>query len=280
MNRKLLLNLGLLALVAGLGAYVYWKPDEQPAPVEHRLSTLKPTAVKRIEVERRGGEPVVLVLEGAQWYIAEPFRARADNVEVRQLAQIVTAASDQKFSATDLARFDLAEPAARLRIDGQEFRFGTINPMTKQVYVQTGDAVYMVSAQYAMGIPGRAVELTEHRLWTSEEAKQIVGVDIGSFRVRQTDGRWTVEPALVIEQSQDDLARFIDEWRLASSTITVPMKLPLTKDIMRVFLKDGGTIELVVASRAPEWVLIRPDEKMQYHIGREAARRMLDPGWK
>ena len=126
MKKTLLINALLLVLVLGLGALLYFKPKpEEPKPVEHKLSTLKPEEIKRLEGKLRKGDPVVLELEGEQWYLTKPFRARADNFEARRLADLVRAVSDQKLPATDLSRFELEPPFATVILDKQTFTFGT-----------------------------------------------------------------------------------------------------------------------------------------------------------
>ncbi|MCA3072652.1 MAG: DUF4340 domain-containing protein [Rhodocyclaceae bacterium] len=281
MKKTLIINALLLVLVLGLGAFLFFKPKpEEPKPVEHKLSTLKPEEIKRIEVKLRRGDPVVLELEGEQWYLTKPFRARADNFEARRLADLVRAVSDQKLPATDLARFELEPPFATVMLDKQTFTFGTINRMMKMQYVMTGDSVYMVNPQYAQAIPPQPERMADNRLWTTPE-QQITGVEMPGFKVEQVDGNWAVSPKPLITPTQDDLNRFIDEWKLASGTLTQPMKLKPGKDATIVRTKDGKAITVHLASReGNDWIVLRPDEGLQYHLSRETARRMFEPNWR
>lgn len=279
MKNRLLLNVLLLLLVIGIAAFLYFKPKTvEDKPEQFKLSTLKADEITRIEVSLRKGTPVVLEREGEQWFLTAPFRARADNFEARRLADLVRAVSDQKLPATDLGRFELEPPFATVILDKQTFTFGTINRMLKAQYVMTGDAVFMVNPQYAQAIPPQPERLADNRLWTTPE-QQIVGVELPKFKVEQVDGNWVVTPKPPITPTQDDLNRFIDEWKLSSGTLTQPAKLKPSKEQAIVRMKDGKSVTVNLASRDPEFIVIRPDEGLQYHLSRETARRMFDPNW-
>jgi len=279
LKNRLLLNVLLLLLVIGIAAFLYFKPKTvEDKPEQFKLSTLKADEITRIEVSLRKGTPVVLEREGEQWFLTAPFRARADNFEARRLADLVRAVSDQKLPATDLGRFELEPPFATVILDKQTFTFGTINRMLKAQYVMTGDSVFMVNPQYAQAIPPQPERMADNRLWTTPE-QQIVGVELPKFKVEQVDGNWVVTPKPPITPTQDDLNRFIDEWKLSSGTLTQPAKLKPSKEQAIVRMKDGKSVTVNLASRDPEFIVIRPDEGLQYHLSRETARRMFDPNW-
>ena len=279
MKNRLLLNALLLLLVAGIAAFLWFKPKKvEEKPTEYKLSTQKPDDIKRIEVSLRKGTPVVLELEGEQWFITSPFRARADNFEARRLAELVRAVSDQKLPATDLGRFELEPPFATVALGKQVFTFGTINKLLKAQYVMTEGAVYMVNPQYAQAIPPQPERMADNRLWTTPE-QQIVSVQLPKFKVEQVDGNWVITPKPPITPTQDDLNRFIDEWKLSSGTLTEPAKLKPGKEEAVVKMKDGKTVTVNLASRGTEYIVIRADEGLQWHLSRETARRMFEPSW-
>src|SRR5215471_1952621 len=109
----------LAAAVAALGLFAYLKPGT--APVEHALSSIGPTAARAIRVERPGQGAVVLEKRGEDWFLTSPLAAPADPFKVERLLAIAQAKSPVRLAATDLARFDLERPAARLMIDAQQF---------------------------------------------------------------------------------------------------------------------------------------------------------------
>jgi hypothetical protein len=92
----------------------------------------------------------------------------------------------------------------------------------------------------------------------------------------QQDGIWKLG-ADTAGLSQDDLNRWGDEWRAASSLLTQKSAGAATGEPVTVKLKDGRSIRFVVAKRDPEPVLLREDEGLEYHFSAAAGKRLLTP---
>jgi len=276
MTRGLLVNLLLLIGVIGLAAYA-WQKAHQPSEPTHRLSTLGSATVKKIEVVPRSRPGYTLEKRGETWFLSAPIEARADQSQVQRILDLLSATSTEKLAATELQRFDLDPPAVKVTMDGQTFSFGTINPLTREQYVASGDGVYLVSTYYASLVPSSSDRLLTHSLFN--EGEKAVGFRFKAFSVEQKDGKWTVTPPLTGEEqpSQDDLNRWVDEWRYASSLVTQPWTGKPTPDSVQVQLADGKNIVFSVLRREPELILARPDEKLQFQFSSEVARRLLDP---
>jgi hypothetical protein len=46
---------------------------------------------------------------------------------------------------------------------------------------------------------------------------------------------------------------------------------------VRVQLADGRMLRLAVLQKEPELILVRPDEKLQFHFSGELAKRLMNP---
>jgi hypothetical protein len=264
----------LAALVAALAAWVYLKPP--PAgPVEHPLSALQPSAVTAVLIERPGEPAIAAEKKGDAWSVTRPFPARGDETRIRQVLEIAQAKSAHRYRATDLARFELAEPQARLTLSGQTFSFGLVSPVTREQYVQAGEWVYVLSPRYGAALPASAADLASPRLLGPDEAP--ARFDLGAFSVTQRDGGWRLAPGSA-ELSQDDFVRWVDNWRHAAAARVElhPGYKPAVDDV-RITLKDGREIVVGVLSRAPEVTLVRPDEKLKYFFRGAVAQRLLAP---
>ncbi|MBI2296439.1 MAG: DUF4340 domain-containing protein [Betaproteobacteria bacterium] len=273
MKRSLWLNALLLVAVAGLGLFVYLRPKSD-APAEHALSALKPEEVGSIRIEREGAAAVVLERKQDAWFLVAPLAARADDFAVQRLLAIVQAKAAHRLAATDLARFDLERPPARLIIGGQSFGFGVVSEVAREQYVLTGDAVYAVNPRYGMALPGNAAALISRRLLAPGEVP--VRIEVSGFSVTQRDGRWVLAPAPG-EPSQDDLNRWVDDWRLATAIRVEPYAKGKPRGEIKLELENSGKLALGILGREPELVLLRPDEKLQYHFLAEIANRLLSP---
>jgi hypothetical protein len=272
-----IVNLLLLIGVAGLGTYA-WHKAGQPKEPSYKLSTLPTTGVKRIEVAPRSTPGYTLEKRGETWFLTAPIEARADQNQVRRMLDLLSATSKEKLAATELKRFELDSPALKVTMDGQTFSFGTTNPLTRDQYLASGDSVYLVSTYYASLVPSGSDRMLTHSLFN--ESEKAVGFQFKGFSVEQKDGKWTVAPQPATDQerpSQDDLNRWADDWRYASSLVTQPWTGKPTPDTVRVKLADGRSIVLNVVRREPELILARPDEKLQFQFSGEMTRRLLNP---
>lgn len=273
MSRAAWLNAALALIVAALGAFFYLIPAKDSA-VEHSLSALKARDALSLRIERAGAVPVVLEKRQDGWFVTAPIAARADEARVQQVLAIVEARSAHRLPAGDRARFGLEPPAARLVVDGQVFSLGLVNELTREQYALAGDAVYTVHPRYGAALPVNAIQMASRQLFGPGEALQRIALK--DFTVEQRDGKWMLAPGTG-DLSQDDLVRWVDEWRLASALRVEPAPAARARDEIRIELKNGGKFALGVISREPELVLARSDEKLQYRFGAGFAKRLLSP---
>ncbi|HEY7743293.1 MAG TPA: DUF4340 domain-containing protein [Burkholderiales bacterium] len=273
MSRVGWLNAALAVLVVALGAFLYLGPARDAA-VEYPLSALKPGDALTLRVERAGAMPVVLEKKQDGWFVTAPFTARADETRVQRLLEIVGARAAHRFPAGERGRFGLEPPQARIVVDGQAFGFGLVNDITREQYVMAGDAVYAVHPRYGLALPAAALDAASRQLLASREMP--VRIEGREFTVAEQDGRWVLTPGAG-DLSQDDLIRWVDEWRLASALRVQPQSAKSARETFRIHLKSGASFTLGVVAREPELVLARSDETLQYHFRAELAKRLLSP---
>lgn len=274
MKRGWIVNLLLAIGVAGLALYLVYRPEEKHA-LEHKLSNVASTAVARIRIEPSASPAIELAKRGNAWFLVHPFEARADPSQVERLLDLLNASSSEKLAATDLARFDLERPALTVILGEQRFAFGTVNPLTQDQYVQVGDAVYLLSAYYRSLVPQKPERLVTHALFLDNERP--VAFHLHDFKVLQQDTKWTLSPSAAEQPSQDDFNRWVDSWRFASSLLTQPAGAKTARDTIAVELADGRSLKLGVLAKEPELILVRPDEKLQFHLSGELGKRLLAP---
>ncbi len=273
MKQSFWLNIALLVGVALAGAFVYLRPPAE-GPAEHAVSGLAPASATSVRIERPGTDTVVVQKKDGGWFLLAPFVARADEFMVQRLLAILQARTAHRFAATDLARFGLEKPRARLVIDGQSFDFGLLNEISREQYVRTGDAVYALSARYGLALPVRPDALASRRLLAPGETP--VRISPPGFSVAQSGELWVLEPAAP-DGSQDDVTRWVGEWQAASALRIEPHRQGEASESVRVELANRRTLVVEILSRKPEVVFLRPDQRLQYHFAAEVGKRLLSP---
>ena len=272
MKNRQWLNVALLAAVAVLALFAYFKPHQSEP--EHRLSALKAADVKHIRIEIAGSPPLVLERTASDWRLAAPVAARADSFQTQRLLAILDATSKDRLPAAGLARFDLNEPYARVTVDQQTFSFGAVNPMSREQYVLTQDGVYLVPLRYGAALPKSALQLVSRQLFAADEAP--VAFEFREFSLAQQHGKWVMAPAAA-DMSQDDINRWIDEWRLATALAVQAADNRKPLATIKVRLASGSDLTLAVLQREPELLLARSDQPFQHQFAGETAKRLLAP---
>lgn len=275
MKSRILLNLALAALVAALILLVWLKP-KPVAQAEFKLSTLASASVNRIAIENAGQPAIVLERKLSGWRLSAPFQARAEGTAVERLLEILTAASLQRFPATDLGRFQLDPPLLRLTLNDQEFSFGTQNALTGEVYVATHGGVHLVAPGYLAHALKMPADFAARALLIEDEKP--AGFEFADLKLSQNSaGKWTTTPAIP-DWSQDDINRWVDEWRHASSLVTQPYDGTPALESFTLRLVNGKRIPCKILRREPELVILREDENLQYHFPVGVGKRLLNPG--
>ena len=276
MKRGWLLNVALLAIIVVL-AWLAWRTPSRDETAQQTLSALPPGAARNITLTRPGKPDIVLEKTGTQWQITAPVRARADEFQVLRMLTILEARPKAQFPASGLARFDLETPAARLRIDGTDYAYGSINAVTHEQYVQRGDTVYAVELRHGAALPADAAALIRRALLGETERPTVI--TLPQFSLAQADGKWTItsgaQTPAQTDVSQDDLQRYIDHWRQASAARAMPHDGRKALADIRITLADGTTLDIGILQREPQLVLWRRDLGLQYVFLAAAGQALL-----
>ncbi|MBX3650402.1 MAG: DUF4340 domain-containing protein [Burkholderiales bacterium] len=263
-------HLLLLAVAAVLGTWVWIAPppEEQSRP----LAAGKSAGVQRVTLERPGQSLIELERHDARWLLTAPLRARADEFQVMRILALLETKPAAQFPATDLERFDLQAPVARLTVDGEEYAFGGINAVTREQYVMRGDTVFAVALRHGAALPGDAMALVRRVLLHENEIP--AAILLPQFSVRQTGERWSLTPP-ADGAGADELQAFIDRWRQASAARAEPHdgRKPLAE--VRIELQDGAPLVISVLQHEPNLVLWRHDNGLQYTFLAGAGQALL-----
>jgi hypothetical protein len=292
MKNRWLLNLIMLAVVAGLVTFLYIRPQaNNDAAPEYEVSTLKLADFTAIKVEFPTKAPTSFEKVEGLWRMTAPYKMRADQLSVQRILSIIAAKSADKFPTTDLAKYGLDNPQLRLKLTNtqgeQTFSFGTFNPVTEAQYVAFNDAIYLLSGVYAEAASTQALEMIDKNVLTKEESKQIAGFDFSRLEqwadvhlnVDIADGKWTVN-APKAKITQNEMNEWLDfSWKQAQSN-KVELYTPASKNNYVSFdvkLKNGKYVRFDKIQESPDLLLGRPDEGLMYHFNSDVGFNMLNP---
>ncbi len=278
MNTRWLLNLALLALVAGLAIFAWWHSQEQARDPRAPLTSLAPADIKRVTIGRAPREPVVLERTASGWRLVQPVKGgRANGFAVDNLLRLASAPIETTLAPPiEPARYGLAPAAASVRFDDVTIDFGQMHPLNAWHYVRVGEAVHLIGSRYYAQVVAPYNNYLDSRL--IEEGRTPVAFRLPGFRLESENGSWRRVPEDK-NLSSDRINDFVEEWRNARALqVERYSGRAVLERIELKFAASGGKTEslaLGVLAREPELVLYRMDEGLEYHFPEETGKRLL-----
>jgi hypothetical protein len=300
MNSRNWLNLGLLLVVGGLVAVAVLQPGVSPAPTTQRVSTLDPASIQQMTL-RRPGQPVIQLQRDQQghWQMQTPYRAAANRFVAADLTALLGAESSAHYPLADIdpANIGLQPALATLTLDATELRFGDIDPVHGNRYLQIGDSVHLLPDHLtpypelgalemlstALLPDGAVIESLRLPALPSEppanaaEPRPAALPATLPYLIERSDGSWRIAPPQSL--SGDALPSLINEWTHAQAiTVTAYTAVPSASlGRIDVALQSGQQLVFELLQLSPELILARADSGLRYQLSLEQAARLLLP---
>lgn len=277
LNPRSRLNLALLALVALLGAFAYFRPGLK-APVQAPPVAADATALSDVRIALAGKPEIHLVRKGEAWRMRAPLDFPADAALMQGLLDSLDAPLERGFPAAgaDLAKYGLDKPLARLWLDGKEYAFGLLQPVSKQRYVLTQGRVKLIDDYVFYRAARDAYSWLDHRLLP--EGARITAMQLPQATLSQdAKGAWQIAPA-DRSLTGKDLTRFIGGWQKAIASSVAPYAK--AKSLGEVSFQLAGVkqpLRMQVLDDPDYLVLARPDLGFEYQIDIRLLQTLMTP---
>lgn len=286
MIKRWLVNLGLLILIVGIVAFLYLRPQpENEGQDTYEVSSLKLGDFTKVNIEFPAKAPVTFEKIDGYWHLTYPHKTRADQLTVQRIISVVAATSTEKFSTENLEKFGLDQPKLKLKLDNEEFLFGTYNPVSGEQYLAYKDAVYLVATGYSESASIQVVEMIDKA--PLKPTEKIAGFDLSRLEQWEdirlnldlVDGTWkaSTEKAKPV---QDEINEWVDTLWVNAAAKSVEPYIPnrnATYPSIQVKLQGGGKVHFDKMQESPEMLLGRPDEGLIYHFPPDAGFAMTNP---
>jgi hypothetical protein len=270
----------VLAVLLGLGAYVYFVERKQPAgdtkPKEKVFASLDKAKVTELDIAPREGEAVRLVKDGEAWKLTAPLTAPADANEADSLAGSLANLELDEVVAEDgakLGEFGLDPPKATVgvKVEGasepMKLLLGDKSPDGGSVYAKlpTQPRVFTIASYLEGSFTKKPFELRDRQvLHVKRDAVKSLEVAApeGAFSLAKDDkGEWGFVKPVVTRAgrwSVDGLVGSLESLRMES----VAAEEALDKDLARYGLAkpvrsvviglDGGASKTLQIGGSPD----------------------------
>ena len=276
MSVRLLMNLLLLVIAAGLGLFIYLGTGNDAGTGQYSVSHIDPDTVSTIQLARVQGETLDFSRRNGQWFIAGTPEQPADDFQVGTLLALANAETDRHYPADtlDLRTMGLLPPQATLSLDAARFDIGNTNPLDKLRYIRHGDTVYLVMDRYQHLLNARRSNFIDRRLLPPDTV--VTGVTMPGLSLRlDADNRWTLQPADPTV-SASAIRALVSAWENARA-LYVREHTGYGGEPVNLWLKAAGEpLKFTLQKEGTDIILARPDRGIQYHLSEASGRRLLE----
>lgn len=260
-SRRLVLNLALLLLVAGLGGLAWWQSSQSGKPAETLLSLTR-ADITRVTITRQPGNPqqdvIKLERQGEHWRMLEPKPLDTNPARISQLFTLLDETVEASYDASgkDLKQYGLEPGAVSVAFNADTLLFGAENPVSnKRYFLHNGKLKLASEAVYGL-LTGEALELVSNKLIPTGRSLKSVALPEGYALKADTLQNW---------QSADAIR--LEAWDGKGGS---QGKITLTLD-------DGSQVTLALLSGEGELVLANAVTGIRYILA-ETQRSRLLPG--
>jgi hypothetical protein len=150
MNKRNLLNLGLMGLAAILAGLAVLESGREPPPAPTPLLGMDPATVSTLGIERPETEPIVLRRRQDAWFMITPSEAPANEALIDALLKITGVRCPSRYPAGEmpLNALRLDPPLVELSVDDQKLAFGDTDALDGRRYVLHDNNVYLCADLY------------------------------------------------------------------------------------------------------------------------------------
>ena len=278
MKNRWLLNIGLALLVGALVALAIYRPGTKKPEPGTPLTNLTPDGVQRIRLQRPGQPEIDLEKTGDDWRMTAPRVARANGFRLAELTRLASFPVKVRFPAVaaELGQYGLDHPLATVFLNDAEIRFGGMHPLNNALYALHDNQVQLIPAGALRTAIAPLTDLFSTSLL--EDKTKILALQLPGFSLKQNDqGAWVRTPEIK-QLGSDRINQFVDEWRYARALSVAAYSGKAAAEQVVITVADGAkprTIKLGVLTRKPEFVLVRYDEKLEYHFPAEIGTSLM-----
>ena len=259
-------TLALIAVLGGLGAYIYFVESERPVstsiegePAREKFFTVDADKINEIRINSKG-QTTLLRKDAAGWKMIEPTPVDADPPEAISLAQAITNIESVRKvvdNPADLAQFGLSDPPIIVDFKAEggvsgSFKLGNKNPTQSEIYAMKGGAstVVLVSAFQESSFNKEPFALRDKKIlkFDREKADTLSLVKGGNtLQLARSGSEWKVVKPVEARSDYSAVEGFLTRLNSANMSTLVEekpadlAKYGLDKPVMTVTIGAGSS---------------------------------------
>lgn len=272
MNKRLLINLGLLSLIIVLVLISVGLDNEAPEE-KTVVSSIDITYIDNINVTRQDKPALQFSKQQDKWFMNEPLKIRVNVARINAMLKLATSESHSEFnvSEVDLAALGLAQPEITLSLNDHLFQFGTTDGIDQRRYVLYQDKIYMVNDFLYAQLDSKPGFFADTLLLP--EGTKLKKIEFPNNTFSFNDNVWQMQTLMDIKP--DQITKLVYSWENATAISVSSYQTPQMDFPIVLTTQDDKTIRYEIVSTAPYLILGRKDLEIQYHMASDEAQKLL-----
>jgi len=278
MKSRLLLNLLLIGVLALLGAYLFLNQDAESVKSE-QLVGLDKNKIDRITIVKNNSFSMDFSRNATTWTITKPFRARANSEVIKLVLDLAEAPIINEIKKPS-RNYGFNPSQYTVTLDQETIKFGNINEVTNEQYVQVNDRIFLTKTHHGYNLPYDPIKVVDRKLLGAEEVP--VAFKTKTWRAeRGVNGLWSMisETENLPGIPSSKIKIWAMGWPYTAATETTIANQPsdFKYDNIEVSFENGRQVTVSVKRTEKGYLLIRSDEDIVYKVGHDAGLRLIDP---
>lgn len=237
------------------------------------LAELAPEVVSSIQLTQ-GERSVSLRRQAGQWWIIQPFHARASDSRLEHLIQLMATIPVQEAKGVEWPKREKTEADFTVQVDGEKWRFA--QEKNGKFLLDFKGVVYQAAA-----LPLLSVELDPNdylRTRLLPEGARLSEIRLPDFDlIKKDNGAWSARPSQ--NAASDELAALALQWKLAYALRAAyqPIDFNGKQNVSIYFENNQGMrspLKLMLISQKP-LQLYDPKNNISYYFAGDMANTLL-----
>lgn len=146
-KKRLLLNLVLLIIVAGLIGFIVNREEDKGGQYKTLYDKSIGNEAKELIIHVDGKDDVIIQKKDDIWYVVKPSSFIANKDKIRHIFTLLSENAESNYSleGKDLASYGLDKDNLSISFNGVKIIFGKLNQVTGKRFILKGDRMYLIS---------------------------------------------------------------------------------------------------------------------------------------
>ena len=237
------------------------------------LTNINSDTIDEIYIQRKSLENIIFKKQNEKWSMDFPFKITANAQRIESILEILKVPVYAKFDvdSIDPVQFDLKNPRILLKLNERQLLFGTTNPIDQKRYILFGKNIYIIEDALYPQLMTNPIFFIDNKVLPNEA--RITSINYPNYNFKINDNTWQ---STSTKYSVEQIKKIIYKWESMIAVSISKYEEIETKKRISIKTSSNKQIDFMILATHPYLILGREDLGIQYNIGNDDAKLILD----